>query len=133
MLEEEIENCLTRWVEQITSLDDFDYLYILIVCCLESMSVNERRFCHREASTKVLSFSKLIASFYFIATLVLTRSILDLTFPVTKLLQGKEIDMTNASHLLDSLKSIILSKRNTVDEFYNECYRIILKMANKVS
>ena len=65
--------------------------------------------------------------------MVLTRSILDLTLPVTELLQGKEIDMADASHLLDSLKSVIFSKRNTVDEFHNNCYRIILEIANKVS
>ena len=65
--------------------------------------------------------------------MVLTRSILDLTLPVTELLQGKEVDMADASHLLDSLKSVFLSKRNTVDDFHNNCYRIILEMANKVS
>ena len=97
------------------------------------MSVNEGRVCKKETSTKASSFYKLIASFDFIAILVLTRSILDLTLPVTELLQGKEIDMANASHLLDSLKSVILSKRNTVDEFHNDCYRIILEMANKIS
>ena len=101
--------------------------------CLESMSVSEGRVCNRETSTKASSFYKLIASFDFIATLVLTRSILDLTLPVTELLQGKEIDMADASHLLDSLKSVIFSKRNTVDEFHNNCYRIILEIANKVS
>ena len=41
--------------------------------------------------------------------------------------------MVDASHLLDSLKIPILSKRNTVDESHTNCYRIILKMANKVS
>ena len=97
------------------------------------MSVNEGRVCNRETSTKASSFYKLIASFEFIATLVLTRSILDLALPVTELLQGKEIDMVAASHLLDSLKSVILSKRNTVDDFHNNFYRIILEMANKVS
>ena len=65
--------------------------------------------------------------------MVLPRSILDLTLPVTELFQGKEIDMADASHLLDSLKSIVLSKRNTVDEFHNNCYRVILEIANKVS
>ena len=97
------------------------------------MSVNEGRVCNRETSTKASSFYKLIASFDFIATLVLTRSILDLTLPVTELLQGKEIDMADASHLLDSLKSVIFSKRNTTDELHNNCYRIILEIANKVS
>ena len=65
--------------------------------------------------------------------MVLPRSILDLTLPVTELLQGKEIDMADASHLLDSLKSVIFSKRNTVDKFHNNCYRIILEITNKVS
>ena len=73
--------------------------------------------------------SSLIASFGFIATLLLTRSILDLTLPVTELLQGKEIDMVDASHLLDFLKSVILSKRDTANDFHNNCYMIILKMA----
>ena len=97
------------------------------------MSVNEGRVCNRETSTKASSFYISIASSDFIATLVLTRSILDLTLPVTELLQRKEIDMANVSHLLDSLKSVILSKRNTVDDFHNNCYRIIPEIANKVS
>ena len=101
--------CRTRWAEQITGLDDFENLYILIVFCLESMNVNAGRVCNRETSTKASSFYKLIASFDFIATLVLTIYILDVTLPVTELLQGKETDMADASHLLDSLKSVILS------------------------
>ena len=41
--------------------------------------------------------------------------------------------MAEASHLLDSVKSVILSKRNTVDEFDNNCFRIIIEMAKEVS
>ena len=41
--------------------------------------------------------------------------------------------MAGASHLLDSLKSVIISKRNNVNEFHNNCYTIILEIANKVS
>ena len=96
------------------------------------MSVNEVRVCNRQTSTKASSFYKLLA-FYFIANLVITRSVLDLTLPVTELLQGEEIDMADVSHLLDSLKSVILSKRNTVGEFHDTFYRIILEIANKVS
>ena len=115
-------------------MGDFEDLYISIVFCLESISVNEGRICNKKVSTKASSFYKLIVSFDFIVTLVLTRRfILDLTFPVTKLLQGKETNMDDASYLLDSLKSIVLSKRSTVDELYNNCYRIILEIANKVS
>ena len=74
---------------------------------------------------------KLIASFNFIANLVLTRSVLDLTFHVTEILQEEEIDMTDSCHLLDTLTRAILSKRNTVDQFRNNCYRIILDIGNK--
>ena len=97
------------------------------------MSLNEERVCKRETSTKALFFYKLNASFEFIASLILTRSIVDLTLPLTELLQEKEIDMADASHLLDSLKSVILSKRNTVDQFHNNCYRSNSEIANKVS
>ena len=125
--------CSTRWVKQITGLDDVEDLYVSIVFCLESMSVNKERVCNRETSTKASSCYKLIASFDFIATLVLTRSILDLTLPANELLQGKEFDMADASHLLDSLKRVTFSKRNAADEFHNNCYMVILEIANKVS
>ena len=86
-LKKKLKNvCRTRWVEQITGLDDFEDLYISIVFCLEPMSVNERRVCNRQTSTKASYFYKLIAFFNFIANLVLSRSILDLTLPVTELL-----------------------------------------------
>ena len=112
----------TRWVE----------LFNSIISCLESIIVNEETICNKETSTKASSFYKLIASFDFLATLVLARSIRDLTLPVTELLQGKEINMADASHLLDSLKIAILAKLYTIDDFHNNCYRIILEVANKI-
>ena len=95
----------TRWVEQITELDDFKELYVSIVFYLESMSFNEGAVCNRETSIKASSFYKLIASFDFIATLILTGSNLDLTLLVAELLQGKETDMADASHVLNSFKT----------------------------
>ena len=80
-----------------------------------------------------LSFYKLVASFDFTATFVLTKYILDLTLPVTELLQGKEINMADAPNLLNSMKNIIPSKLNTGNEFHNNFYRIILETANKIS
>ena len=41
--------------------------------------------------------------------------------------------MADASHLLDFLKSVFFSKRNAVDVFHNNCYRIFLEIPNKVS
>ena len=133
-LKKKLKNvCCTRWFEQITGLDDFEDLYISIVFCLELMSVNEGWVCNRETSTKASSFYKFIASFDFIATLILIRFIFYLTLPVTEILQGTETDMADAFHPLDSLKGVIISKRNTVDEFHNNCCRIILEITNKIS
>ena len=90
-------------------------------------SITKRGSCKRYCSSE----AAVPRCFDFIATLVLTRSILDITLPVPELLQGKEIDMADASHLLNSLKSVTVSKSNIVGEFNNNCYRIILEIANK--
>lgn len=41
--------------------------------------------------------------------------------------------MADASHALDQLKSITLSKLNTGDEFFHNYHRIILEIVNKVN
>ena len=83
--------CRTRWVERITGLDDFEELFIPIVFCLEQMSLNVDRIFNQDTSTKALSYYKLLTSFDFISALVLTRHVLDVTLPVTELLQGPAI------------------------------------------
>ena len=70
--------------------------------------------------------------FYFLSSLVITRSILDLTLPVTQLLQGPGIYIANATHLIESLKGLICCKRNTVDTFHKKCYSDILQLPWKV-
>ena len=62
----------------------------------------------------------------------ITRLILDLTLPVTQLLQGPGIDIANATHLIESVKSLIGSKRTTVDTFHKKCDSDILELACKV-
>nr|XP_047145808.1 zinc finger MYM-type protein 1-like [Hydra vulgaris]XP_047145866.1 zinc finger MYM-type protein 1-like [Hydra vulgaris] len=61
-----IDVCCTRWVERITGLDDFENLFVPIV------------FCQNDAIK-----SKLVTSFDFIASLVITRTVLDYTISVT--------------------------------------------------
>ena len=82
--------------------------------------------CNQDTSTKANSFYKLVASFDFLSSLVITRSVLDLTLPVTQLLQGPAINTADVTHLIESLKSLICSKRNTVDTFHKKCYCDIL-------
>ena len=64
---------------------------------------------------KSISYCKLSTSFDFILAKVLTTYAIDLTLPVTDLLQGSALDVLDSSHLIKSLKSLINSKRKNVD------------------
>ena len=88
--------------------------------------MNMGSVCNQDTSAKATSFYKLMASFDFLSILVITRTVLDLTLPVTELLQGPAIDITDATHLIRSLKNLICSKHNTVDTFHKKCYSDIL-------
>ena len=92
--------CPTRWVEKVTGLDDFEDLFAPVVFCLEGMSLDIGRVCNPDTSAKATSFYKLITSFDFLSSLVITRSILDLSLPVTQLLQCPAIDIADATHLI---------------------------------
>ena len=81
---------------------------------------------NQDTSAKATSFYKLMASFDFLSSLVITRSVRDLTLPVTQLLQGPAIDVADATHFIESLKSLIYSKHNTVDTFHKKCYSDIV-------
>ena len=73
-----------------------------------------------------------MTSFDFLSSLVITRSVLDLTLPVTLLLQYQTIDIVDATHPIESLKSLICCKHNTVDTYHKKCYSDILERACKV-
>ena len=118
--------CPTPWVEKVTGLDDFENLFAPIVFCFEEMSMNIGSVSNQDTSAKATSFYKLLASFDFLSSLVITRSLRDLTLPVTQLLQGPAIDVADATHFIESLKSLIYSKHNTVDTFHKKCYSDIV-------
>ena len=93
------------------------------------MRLNVCRICIQDASTKALSHYKLLTSFDVISALVITRPVRDLTLPVTKLLQGPAIDVADSSHHIQSLKSLIISKRRNVLQFHNNCYKSVSELA----
>ena len=96
------------------------------------MSLNVGRICNQDTSTKVLSRYKLLTCFDLFSAVVFTWSVLDLTLPVTKLLQGAETDVADSSHFIKSLKSLINSKCRNVDQFHNNCYKSVFELVKKV-
>ena len=117
--------CPTRWVKKVTGLDDFENLFAPIVFCLEEMSLNLGRVCNQDTSAKATSFYKLITFFDFLSSLVITP-------PITQLLKGPGIDIADATHLIESLKSLICCKRNTANTFHKKCYCHIVELACKL-
>ena len=97
------------------------------------MSLNIGHVCNQDTSAKATSFYKLMTSFDFLSSLVITRSILDLTLPVAQLLQDPATDIADATYLIESLKSRICCKSNTVDTFHKKCYSGIVEIPCKVS
>ena len=91
--------CPTRWVEKVTGLDKFEDDFAPIMFCLEKISLNMGRICNQNTSATVSSFYKLMTSFDFLSSLVIARSIFDLSLPVTQLLHGPAIDIGDAAHL----------------------------------
>ena len=96
------------------------------------MSLNMGCVCNEDTSAKTTSFYKLMASFDFLSSSVITRSVLDLTLPVNQLLQGPAIDIADAAYLIESLKTFICFKRSTLDTFHKRCYSDILELACNV-
>ena len=90
--------CRTRWTEQVNGMDTFEELFIPIVYCLEKIKFNKDNKCNRDTSVKASSFFTLVSTFPFVACLVLTRSVLDMTLPVTQLLQSKSIGICYGLH-----------------------------------
>ena len=67
------------------------------------MSLDTGRVCNQDTSAKATLFYKLMTFFDFFSSLVITRSIFDLTLPITQLLQGPGIDIADVTQLIESL------------------------------
>ena len=96
------------------------------------MSINAEKVCNAETSSKASSLLALISSFQFIVGLVVSRNVLDMTLPVTQLLQARAIDVMDGIHLIDSLKILTLSVRNQVDHYHDTWYDEAVALAQEI-
>ena len=114
-------------------MDTFEELLYPIIYCLERMKFNKGNTSNRDTSVKASSFFTLISTFQFVACLVLTRSVSDMTLPVTQLLQSKIIDICDGLHLIESLKALVITRRQDVDEFHSKWYKKALTLSEKIN
>ena len=127
-----VDVCRTRWVERIEGLDTFNELFIPLFHLLEEIRNSSTDEYNKNIKRDALTYLTLISRFDFIVSLVITRRVLDLTLPVTQLLQGKTIDVMDGIQLISSLKDHVTVMRNTIDDFHNSCYDEALDLAQKV-
>ena len=121
--------CKTRWVERVDGLDTFQELFVPVVQTLDDLASNAKPSLSTDASSLLTHISR----FDFIASLVITRNILDTTLPVTQLLQGKSIDVMDGVHLITSLKNDVTRMRNSIDRFHDIWYKEALNLAQEIS
>ena len=56
-----------------------------------------------------------------------------MTLPVTQLLQSKSIDICDALHLIESLKELVITRRQDVDEFHSKWGKKFLTLSEKIN
>ncbi|XP_065664828.1 52 kDa repressor of the inhibitor of the protein kinase-like [Hydra vulgaris] len=112
--------CRTRWLERIDGLDTFQELYVPIVYSLEAISNDRNKF--GADSQTATSLFKLITTFKFIVSLVVTRAVFDETHVVTNMLQSSSLDIQTCIDLIFCLTNRITTFKNKIDSFHDKCY-----------
>ena len=72
------------------------------------MSLNEDRKCNTNTSVEAGCFIKLVTSFDFIASMVITRCLLDCTLDATRILQGRPNDIADGIHIVKPIDPMTL-------------------------
>ena len=127
-----INVCRTRWVERLDGFDIFMEYFTAIVTALEDMKIRLLPSFNDDTVTKATQFFYLATSFEFIVVLVIVKSVLGHTRPLTKILQGREIDLLRASTEASELKCILDEQRSQIDSHYEIWYSKILALAASV-
>ena len=122
--------CRTRWIERIDGLSIFLNNFLIIYNTLNDMSSNKG--FNRDTKVKANNFLHCVGNFSFVFPLVVVTRTLELTLPVTRLLQGRSIDILQGMHLIDSLKSKISKLRLDMDTIHNSWYGEAVSLAEKL-
>lgn len=115
--------CETRWIERHSALIDFVSLFGIIVKTLEE--INEISTEHAMAFSLLQS----ILCFEFITSLVICSEISGLMMPVSRYLQKRTIDLTQAKKAITNLLNVLKNRRENVDESFNSMFARVRDLA----
>ena len=82
---------------------------------------NLNRECNRDTQSKASYHLKLV-TFDFIVALVITRNVFDLTIDVTRVLQARNSYISDAIHLINTLKAKFSEIRCNIDFYHKRWY-----------
>ena len=116
--------CRTRWVERVKGLSQFEELFVAVHDAIDKMTLELKGEQAAKASRRLKHFD-----FPFIANLVLTRCIFDLTLPVTLQLQSKSLEIFNDITMIKALKNILQSHLANVEDNHEKWYKLVTNLA----
>ena len=119
--------CRTRWVQRIKGLSLFEEIFVAVYDAIDRMTLELKGEQAAKASSRLKHFT-----FPFIANLVLTRCIFDITLPVTLQLQSKSIDIFNGISLINALKNTLRCLLLNVEEEHKKWYKVVKDLAEEV-
>ena len=96
------------------------------------MKTNESSEFNRQTQTKVFSFFKAIVKFDFIANLLKTYQVIELSLLVTQLLKSKKNDITDNIQMTTSLINGVHFLRLNIDSFHHQIFEKILVITTRL-
>ena len=98
-------------------------MYEPLLSTLEEIKDNAAGTYNREACADADGVYFTMLSFNFIVTLIITKSIMAYTLPLTLELQEKKIDVLSAYAAIGNVKETLQQCRENVDSKHNEWYQ----------
>ena len=122
--------CETRWVERHTALEDLNELFPAILDTLEIIKDNETKKWGTKAVTEANGLFSTMVSSPFIVAFQSCKYIFAFTKPLSRLLQGTQMDILTAYQKLSLVKEEMQDIRKNMDSEYKIVFENCKKMAD---
>lgn len=105
---------------------------MVVVSCLEEIANAPSTDWNRETRADAQSFLLAVSQFSFVATLVVTQTILAFTRGLSVKLQGRYVDVSCAHSDIEMVKTALKAARSQVDTFHERTFEEAVCLAASV-
>ena len=127
-----LDVCRTRWIARIDGLEIFIELFTAIVAALDDIKDNSDKTWNAESIRDASGLYHGTISFQFIVTLIVVSRCLEVTRPLTKQLQGCDIDVVKSIEKITLLFAMLKRSREEVSKDHDSWYQEAMELAEKV-